>query len=74
MDTRDRKEKQLTLIEFNEEQQAFNFNEDGQTPPREGWMPVAWMPHDEAARFTNMAHDRLAIRYALDCKASVTTL
>ena len=55
MDTRDRKEKQLTLIEFNEEQQSFNFNEDGLTPTRGEWMPIAWMPHDEAARFTKMA-------------------
>ena len=62
MDTRDRKEKQLTLIEFNEEQQAFNFNEDGQTPPREGWMPVAWMPHDEAARFTKTAKQTIRER------------
>lgn len=55
MDTKDRKERQLTLIEFSEEQQAFNFNEDGQDALREGWMPVAWMPHDEAARFTHRA-------------------
>lgn len=52
MDTKDRKEKQLTLIEFSEEKQAFNFNEDGQTPPREGWVPIVWMAHDDAARWT----------------------
>lgn len=55
MNTSDRKEKQLTLIEFNEEQQAFNLNEDGQTPSRDGWMPIMWMSHENAVAHTKNA-------------------
>lgn len=52
MNTKDREEKQLTLIEFSEEQQAFNFNLDGADKTGPQYKPVMWLPHDEAARWT----------------------
>lgn len=74
MNTKDRKEQQLTLIEFNEEHQAFNFNEDGLTPPRDGWMPIAWMPHDEAARWEKTAEEDIRfLRPLRSKKGKITT-
>lgn len=74
MDTKDRKEKQLTLIEFNEEQQAFNFNEDGQTPPREGWMPIMWLDHDAAVRWTKTVKEKVRDNRILPPKRGKMTL
>jgi hypothetical protein len=52
MVTKDRKENQLVLIEFSEEQQAFNFNLDGADKTAPSYMPIAWLPHLDAVRWT----------------------
>lgn len=51
MSTNNKKEQPLTLLEFNEERQEFNLGEQGAYKPREGWMPIAWMTHDVAAKW-----------------------
>lgn len=52
MNTKDRKENQLVLVEFSEEQQAFNFNLDGADKTAPSYMPIAWLTHLDAARWT----------------------
>ena len=52
MNTKDRKENQFVLIEFSEEQQAFNFNLDGADKTAPSYMPIAWLPHLDAVRWT----------------------
>lgn len=59
MNTKNRGEQQLTLLEFSEEQQFYHKNIDGSQPQSEFYLPIGWLPWNDAYTYLEGAKLRL---------------